>query len=220
MTTLDPSHLPFRHDAQAVHRAHPSSSSASPQSATFPDDLPEVTAKDEARGHSRARKEGRKRVKNAMPPMPDLRFEQSYLLSIRPFLKPRPDRATKAEKGPVPDEKDSKTLVQSADNDEVFHWGREVDVDWRSVSWVTFRDQVMSPLFQGALWGWATLFLSVSGTVLRSSLYPASHINKGRIAGGPGGGISQAGGGDAVGGTGWWRSWVGSWFGAVETATV
>jgi hypothetical protein len=24
----------------------------------------------------------------------------------------------------------------------VFHWGREVDVNWRMVSWVTIRDQV------------------------------------------------------------------------------
>ncbi|KAK8869916.1 hypothetical protein IAR55_000484 [Kwoniella newhampshirensis] len=217
MTTLDPSHIPFRHSAQAVHHAHPSHSAANHQ---FPDDLPEVTAQDIAKGHPRARREGRKRVKTAMPPMPDLRFEQSYLLSIRPFLKPRPTSSTRNHKGPVPDEKDSKTLVQSADNDEVFHWGREVDVDWRQVSWITFRDQLISPLVQGALWGWATLFLSVSGTVLRSTLYPASHINKGRIAGGPGGGTSTAGGGDAVGQTGWWKNWVGSWFGAVETATV
>lgn len=36
----------------------------------------------------------------------------------------------------------SQSLVTSAEEDEVFHWGREVDVDWRMVGWVTFRDHV------------------------------------------------------------------------------
>jgi hypothetical protein len=36
----------------------------------------------------------------------------------------------------------STTNVESSDQDEVFHWGREVDVEWRKLAWVTFRDQV------------------------------------------------------------------------------
>ena len=62
------------------------------------------------------------------------------------------------------------------------------------------------------------MFLGVTSMALRAALYPASHVPRGRIVGGPGGGIDQAGGGSAVGGTGWWRSWVKSWGGAVETA--
>lgn len=34
------------------------------------------------------------------------------------------------------------SLLEPAQDDAVFHWGREVDVDWRMVSWVTIRDQV------------------------------------------------------------------------------
>ena len=32
--------------------------------------------------------------------------------------------------------------TEAAEDDEVFHWGREVDVNWGMVSWVTLRDQV------------------------------------------------------------------------------
>lgn len=78
-------------------------------------------------------------------------------------------------------------MVQSADRDEVYFWGREVDVDWSSVAWVTIRDQLFAPLVQGALWGWATVLLSATGVALRASLYPARHTVHGRIAGGPGG---------------------------------
>lgn len=79
--------------------------------------------------------------------------------------------------------------------------------------------QLFAPLVQGALWGWATIFLSATGVALRASLYPARHTPRGKIAGGPGGSTSTAGGGEAVGGE-WWRKWVKSWFGGVETSAV
>jgi hypothetical protein len=31
--------------------------------------------------------------------------------------------------------------MEATEDDEVFHWGREVDVKWGMLSWVTFRDQ-------------------------------------------------------------------------------
>lgn len=43
------------------------------------------------------------------------------------------------------EKEDSNTLTTGAENDEVFHWGREVDVNWRMLSWVTIRDQVSLP---------------------------------------------------------------------------
>ncbi|OCF71986.1 hypothetical protein I204_07250 [Kwoniella mangroviensis CBS 8886] len=214
MTSLNPSHNPFKSSAQAVH--HPSPEK---QQSNFPDSLPTVN-EHHHEDHKKARKEGRKRVKQAMPVMPDLRFEQSYLLSIRPFLTPRPTPTTIEKKGQIEQTKPSGTLVKSADEDRVFHWGRQVDVQWSKVLWVTLRDQVVSPLIQGALWGWATIFLASTGAVLRANLYPESHVRRGRISGGPGGKVDQSGGGNAVGGVGWWKNWVGSLFGGVQSATV
>ncbi|WWC61222.1 uncharacterized protein I303_103802 [Kwoniella dejecticola CBS 10117] len=231
MTSLNPSHNPFSSKAQAVH--HASSSTNETEKSTFPDSLPTVHGHhhhhqhqhqhqhNDHSDHLRARKEGRKRVKQNMPVMPDLRFEQSYLLSIRPYLTPHPTAQAIDKKGAV--EKSSKpsgTLVTSAEEDRIFHWGRQVDVDWSNVIWVTLRDQVVSPLVQGALWGWATIFLATTGAVLRANLYPPTHVNRGRISGGPGGKVDQAGGGKAVGASGWWKNWVGSLFGGVQTATV
>lgn len=76
MTTLNPSHdftrkSEGRH-AQAVRTA-----------SSYPDDLP--VGDDESideDGPSRAKKEGRKRVRQQMPPMPDLRFEQVSQISL------------------------------------------------------------------------------------------------------------------------------------------
>jgi hypothetical protein len=31
--------------------------------------------------------------------------------------------------------------MEATEDDEVFHWGREVDVKWGMLTWVTFRDQ-------------------------------------------------------------------------------
>jgi hypothetical protein len=139
--------------------------------------------------------------------------------------------------------------MEATEDDEVFHWGREVDVKWGMLSWVTFRDQaslfsslptprpqypridlitstsvqelttqLLSPMVQGALWGWAGLALSASSMYLRSALYPESHIGKGRIVGGSG---ASSGGGGAVGQSGgWWGKWVKSWAGGFEAATA
>ena len=76
---------------------------------------------------------------------------QSYLLSIRPFIHPVPSKTDRH--GPLISDdpskarhdvegEQSKTLTTSANEDEVFHWGREVQVEWRKAAWVTFRDQV------------------------------------------------------------------------------
>lgn len=69
MSTLDPSHNPFRkpegRHAQAVYEA---------DTARVEDE----SDSDESQGERRARKEGRRRVRAAVPPLPDQRFEQVY----------------------------------------------------------------------------------------------------------------------------------------------
>lgn len=82
--------------------------------------------------------------------------------------------------------------------------------------------QLISPLFQGMFWGVAGVVLATTAASLRSALYPPSHVPRGRITGGPGGkleGPGQAGGGEAVGGP-WWRKFVGSLAGGLETAAA
>ncbi|EIW69556.1 hypothetical protein TREMEDRAFT_30372 [Tremella mesenterica DSM 1558] len=205
MTTLNPSHLPIPGSSRGQAIYDPSSSRD-----VFPSmDMDHLSDDDDER---KGRREGRKRVRGNMPPLPDLRFEQTI-----------------SEKGPIPSstEKEEELdvgLVTGAENDEVFHWGRKVRVDWGKVGWITFRDQLISPLIQGALWGWAGIFLSASSMYLRSSLFPASHLRSrdtGRVVGGGGGGVAQAGGGEVVGsGQGWWRRWVKSFAGGLETSTT
>lgn len=75
MTSLDPSHNIFRKSsgrhAQAVYNAQDAPSTAE-------DDLSddEMGVDDHVRAQRRGKKEGRKRVRQAMPPLPDQRFEQ------------------------------------------------------------------------------------------------------------------------------------------------
>lgn len=65
-----------------------------------------------------------------IPAIPDLRFEQSYLKSIAPYITTR--------------------RVPSGEEEEE---GLEVvGVEWRKVLWITTRDQLISPLLQGAIW--------------------------------------------------------------------
>ncbi|KAJ7319122.1 hypothetical protein DFH08DRAFT_891567 [Mycena albidolilacea] len=84
----------------------------------------------------------------ALHSVPDLRFEYGFLKSVRPYFRLRSgsDNSKGKEK-------------QEADE------GRAGPVDtleiqWLDVAWVTTRDQVLSPLAQGALWAIAGYFLT------------------------------------------------------------
>ncbi|KAF5368294.1 hypothetical protein D9757_010534 [Collybiopsis confluens] len=79
------------------------------------------------------------RERPRLPPIPDLRFELTYLKSIHPFVHIR-----RKYKESVEDEFDR--LKASGDIVE------SVEVEWKRVVWITLRDQVISPLFQGAVW--------------------------------------------------------------------
>lgn len=72
----------------------------------------------------------------------DLRFEQTYLKSIAPHV-----RLTT----PVPDENEKRGHVSHLQ-------GQQLDIKWGRVIWITTRDQVLTPMFQGILW-WVLFFV-------------------------------------------------------------
>ncbi|KAF8317170.1 hypothetical protein DL93DRAFT_2165825 [Clavulina sp. PMI_390] len=191
MTTLDPAHIPSRHDhrGQAVTR------------------LPT----------SRGRKG---------PPIPDLRFEQSYLLSIQSFISfPAASTSTKPPKSSNIDHSvgrhesmqtsEKLGLVDSGDSgqNEVIEslYGVPLDIRWRGVAWVTIRDQIISPLVQGALW--AVIGISVAPLVNNAGKSIRALFGLGpqrRPAGSP----------SSQNEMNWFRRWVRSFYTGVQANTA
>lgn len=99
-----------------------------------------------------------------LPVIPDLRFEYSYLKSIQHFV----EVEVVEEQGGRTQTKRAERFDQSSDGEGRFteeqgliatdsnllkNTPHEViKIQLRSVLWVTMRDQVISPLVQGALW--------------------------------------------------------------------
>ncbi|KAF8635470.1 hypothetical protein AX15_000443 [Amanita polypyramis BW_CC] len=85
------------------------------------------------------------------PPIPDFRFEFSYLKSIGPYIQHHlPPRWTQQPNRHI-NESDEEGCASDDSSDAPA--GDELVVRWRSVVWVTVRDQLMIPLIQGILWG-------------------------------------------------------------------
>lgn len=111
-----------------------------------PSHFPDLGRKDHiSRGNAVVRPQGGPNSAHLhIPVIPDLRFEYSYLKSIAPYVKTRRIAA------PGADEKHS---TEEIDIDVEENGGAEVvAIDWRKVAWITTRDQVISPLIQGAVW--------------------------------------------------------------------
>ncbi|KAI0063360.1 hypothetical protein BV25DRAFT_1915275 [Artomyces pyxidatus] len=114
--------------------------------------------------------------------IPDLRFEQTYLKKIKPH---------------VHVERKGKGKEREHERGEV------ISVEWKKVVWITARDQVISPLLQGALWGAASIFLRPMLGSLAAYLFPpAKHHPQGQEGTG----------------AGWLRRWARSLFGGVGPA--
>ncbi|KII84273.1 hypothetical protein PLICRDRAFT_358975 [Plicaturopsis crispa FD-325 SS-3] len=100
-----------------------------------------------------------------LPVIPDLRFEQSYLRSIAAYVHVSPGDETHAKDAAWRRESGEVAALPSPAH-------RVVSIDWGNVVWVTARDQVLSPLLQGALWGVASQYLrpllSLAGAQFRS----------------------------------------------------
>ena len=106
--------------------------------------------------------------RSRLPVIPDLRFEYSYLRSVRPYI--HIERSTSASVltdvhpvGPASEDHEYErinipgTQKETEGNDKAFFptpiFASEIiHVQWGKVIWITVRDQVISPLLQGALW--------------------------------------------------------------------
>lgn len=120
--------------------------------------------------HSHGRKDRDQHHPPRLPVIPDLRFEYSYLRSIRPYVS--------VERISAPDAR-SKMNVEFIAEDDYISLGAEgkekkllvedkrmllklqspvsspreiIHLQWPKIFWVTMRDQVISPFLQGALW--------------------------------------------------------------------
>jgi len=88
-----------------------------------------------------------------LPPIPDLRFEHSYLRSIASSVhveRLHPPRRPYIRATATYDE----TLLQKEGLDAI-RQNKPVEVitvQWGRLFWVTTRDQVIAPLLQGAVW--------------------------------------------------------------------
>ena len=87
-----------------------------------------------------------------IPPVPDLRFEYSYVRSVAPFV--HIDSTGASGKGKEKETSESDVLPATHSAGEV------VRVEWGKVLWITTRDQLISPLLQGALW--CVYFMSIA----------------------------------------------------------
>jgi hypothetical protein len=83
----------------------------------------------------------------ALTTVPDLRFEYGFLKSVRPYFRLRTNDSKGKEKETNADA--GNVVAGPVDT---------LDIQWLDVAWITTRDQVLSPLLQGALWYVSKLF--------------------------------------------------------------
>lgn len=180
MTSLDPSHAPFlgrssdRKHGEAVVTSLPARRGASTRPQDLLDDSDDSSIDEDTRGGRKKQQEqsARARGRVPIPPLPDLRYEQGYLLSIMPFLHPLvPPAEPKSEKGKKREDEvevvEETSLVKDA-RQEVFR--RPMTIEWPVLLYVTGRDQIVFPLLQGLFWG--TIGVGATGFMLWRQVQP------------------------------------------------
>jgi len=121
--------------------------------------------------------------RSRLPVIPDLRFEYSYLRSVLPHI--QIERSTSAsvltdvhdvdpaheyERINLPGD-----LKETEGNEETLFSTpilapEIIHVQWKKVIWITVRDQVVSPLLQGALWALASYYITPFSAQLGSKM--------------------------------------------------
>jgi len=104
-----------------------------------------------------------------LPDIPDLRFEYSYVRSVRRYVQvervPPPQSARQEEYEAV-----DASQHQEKSGEVSLRPSEVITVQWGRVFWVTFRDQVISPFVQGTLWAIASFYLSPVSAQVGSQL--------------------------------------------------
>ena len=101
--------------------------------------LQHTQAAHEPFGHIHFEHEHRRTI--SVPPIPDLRFEHTYLRNIRQHV-----RVENAKLPGASDMKEKNEAQEASLGTEVVH------VRWGKVLWITVKEQIVSPLVQGMLW--------------------------------------------------------------------
>ncbi|GAA5834213.1 hypothetical protein JCM9279_004247 [Rhodotorula babjevae] len=194
MTSLDPTHVPGLdrtadpRTGQAVydsvsplhslshHLAHEDRASSSSASRRPPPRASTRTSDDDDDDDSDRDSDDGVLDKVPIPPIPDLRFEQGVLASIRPFLH-RADADPSAADDDDDNSSEKKGKLRAAEKGALASANLTAEggpkgespsdifmaplrIQWSQVSYILIRDQVVFPLLQGILWGVAGFYLS------------------------------------------------------------
>ncbi|KAF9476956.1 hypothetical protein BDN70DRAFT_881735 [Pholiota conissans] len=127
-------------------------------------------------------------AKTHLPVIPDLRFESSYIRSVRRYIEVERVGGSPTDADVVDEalrthyetldlsvDEQSNYLIEEKEESAVVvvppSAPREIiRVQWKSVVWVTVRDQVISPLLQGALWALASYYITPFSSQLGSRM--------------------------------------------------
>ena len=98
-----------------------------------------------------------------VPPIPDLRFEYSYLRSVRPLVHVE---RVHSQSSPGVDEKGKGVVldISKPPTAATITPQERITIQWIRLIWITTRDQVLSPFLQGALWCVSALAPTLHGT--------------------------------------------------------
>lgn len=138
-------------------------------SAKIQDGVSELSSNSAFSDRSNKRSNERKSRNLPVKSVPDLRFEQSYLASIRGFIHEEDER--KAEMIKNSESSKSQNEGESKKSDSHFFdiktsrsshgepelWLGRVRIEWLPLLYLTLRDQLLSPIIQGAVFGMAGL---------------------------------------------------------------
>ncbi|KAK7462832.1 hypothetical protein VKT23_007409 [Stygiomarasmius scandens] len=162
------------------------------------------------RHHSHSTKFHRPR-RPSLPPIPDLRYEYSYLRGVRRYIHVEKNLGPSHPSHSHVSSEDAETedlyeKSRQREKTDVIAVGRSpagpseiITVQWAPLLWVTVRDQVLSPLVQGCVWAVLSVYLSpIASQLGRSVVERRRSLQEGL-------------------GVGWLRKWVRGLLGSGQT---